>query len=70
MKINGSKVISYDPITGSLKMEDTTEWYLAINLNVTFDDERGSTDSGTTIELIKQGVTPDEIIKLKNNDLI
>lgn len=59
-------LLEYDQTTGQLF--DAKSMYVGTYAGATgFEQEK---QSSITLDLIKQGVTPDEIIKLKNNDLI
>ncbi len=39
MNINGSKVVSFDSVTGHLTCEDGEQWHLQPGTPVTFDGE-------------------------------
>jgi len=44
--------------------------YLLLHLQELSKKAGFKSDSETTLQLVKQGVTVDEIVKLRNNDLI
>lgn len=58
-------IFEYDPDTGEIKDANGTSAY--IMMAKPFDTPE---QSAPVLELIKQGVTPDEIIKLRNNGLL
>jgi len=58
-------LLEYDAATGQLKDIKGLAVTLFGAVGFEIDD-----DKAPVLELIKQGVTPDEIIKLKNNDLL
>lgn len=58
-------IFEYNAATGEIKDRSGNVVYM---MNMTpFEEE---VNKSPVLELIKQGVTPDEIIKLKNNDLL
>ena len=58
-------ILEYDSATGMLT--DKNGLTVFLNNAAGFDEEK---QPAPVMELIKQGVTPDEIIKLKNHDLL
>lgn len=59
-------ILNYDTTSGNI--EDDNGAYVGSAAGMEF--EPLTEQKNATLELIKNGVTPDEIIKLKNNDLI
>lgn len=58
-------LFEYNPATGEIRdKEGNTTFHVGL---VGFEPEE---DGPPVLELIKQGVTPDEIIKLRNNGLL
>lgn len=59
-------IFEYDPVSGMISGANNVT---ACMPGMTgFDPEPDN--AATTIELVKQGITVDEILKLKNNDLL
>jgi len=56
---------SYDKDSGNLVLSDGSIQYLAVGLDLELNEKQN-----TTVELVKLGVSVDEIIKLKNFNLI
>lgn len=59
-------IFEYDPKTGYVEDSNGMSVFIGIGAKP-FEPEK---PQAPVLELIKQGVTPDEIIKLKNNDLL
>lgn len=57
-------IFEYEPTTGIITDKNGLSFAM-LNM-IPFDEDK----SQLVLDLIKQGVTPDEIIKLKNNDLL
>ena len=57
-------IFEYDESTGMISDANGLSAYM-IGMKSFIEDKKSP-----VLELIKQGVTPDEIIKLKNNDLL
>ena len=60
-------LLEYDKATNQLTDRNGTIVTTGIFDPVGFSPEGGPC---TVLELVKQGISPDEIIKLKNNDLL
>jgi len=58
--------LDYDETTGEIKDAKGMIVYHMMGVS-SFEPEK---HAAPVLELIKQGVTPDEIIKLRNNDLL
>ena len=58
-------LLEYDGLSGIIT--DRNGLYTTMMGAIGFEPEETSTD---VLALIKQGVSPDEIIRLKNNDLL
>jgi len=59
-------VFEYDAVSGEIK--DANGLVIYMSGMVGFEPNKDS--GGSVLELIKLGVTPDEIIKLSNNNLL
>ena len=63
-----SIIVQYDEPTGNVNLPDGT--YIGVLAPGTPIVEATSAGGELTLQLVKQGVTVDEIIKLKNAELI
>lgn len=60
-------IFEYDSESGEVKDSNGVVSYVTPNMKpFTIEDSKAA----VTLQLVKQGISPDEIIKLRNNDLI
>ena len=70
MKINGSNVIGHDEASGMLICEDGQQWYLGAS-NVEIDNvSKDDIPKELGIDYVKEGMTADDLVKLRSAGII
>lgn len=71
MKINGEKVISFDISNGMFTTEHGSTWYFCSGVNVELEDHKCEESSKhNPLDFVKEGMTSDDLVKLKNAGII
>jgi len=59
-------LVDYDSVTGNITMDNGMQYFTGIGLN----PKEAQTGQDKILDLIKNGLTADDLVKLKNMDIL